>query len=102
MTREKDFEAEMERAHAFIRNEPYGIEIDLDAIPFIPSSAMTSSGFSVEQVRKFVYHFAKHPNVSWLHICEGAPALGENKNSHLTGKLIGYLVTDFIKAQAVI
>jgi formiminoglutamase len=32
------------------------------------------------------------------HICEGAPDLGE-ENNHLIGKLIGYLVTDFIKNQ---
>jgi formiminoglutamase len=34
-----------------------------------------------------------------MHICEGAPELGEEKNNHLIGKLIGYLVTDFIKSR---
>jgi formiminoglutamase len=81
----------------FIKNDCFGIEIDLDAIPNIPSSAMTLSGFSVEELRQFVYYFSKHPNASYIHICEGAPSLGEEKNNHLIGKLIGYLVTDFIK-----
>lgn len=96
--RQKDFENEMLKAYTFIDNEIFGIEIDLDAIPNIPSSAMTMSGFSVEQVRQFVHFFGKSRNVGYLHICEGAPDLGEDKNSHLIGKLIGYLVTDFMKA----
>jgi formiminoglutamase len=94
----KTFETEMETAHNFIKDEPYGIEIDLDAIPNIASSAMTISGFSVEQVRQFVHHFGKNQNASYLHICEGAPDLGEEKNNHLIGKLMGYLITDFMKA----
>jgi formiminoglutamase len=32
----------------------FGIEIDLDAIPNIASSAMTLSGFSVEELRQFI------------------------------------------------
>ena len=36
------------------------------------------------------------------HICEGAPSLDNDKNNHLVGKLIGYLVTDFIKAKTEI
>ena len=43
--------------------------------------------------------FGKNKNATYLHICEGAPDLGEEKNNHLIGKLIGYLVTDFMKAQ---
>ena len=97
--REKNFVHEMITAHEFIKNDCYGIEIDLDAIPNIPSSAMTLSGFSIEELRQFIYFFGKNPNASYLHICEGAPSLGNEKNNHLVGKLIGYLITDFIKAK---
>lgn len=96
---EKDFKAEMERAFQFINTDCYGIEIDLDALPFIASSAMTPSGFSIEEVRRFVYYFGKNTNASYLHICEGAPALDSEINNHMVGKLIGYLITDFIKAK---
>lgn len=98
--REKDFAREMAVAQDFINNDFYGIEIDLDAIPNIPSSAMTLSGFSVEELRRFIYFFGKNANATYLHICEGAPSLGNEKNNHLVGKLIGYLITDFIKAKA--
>lgn len=95
--KEKNYEDEMQKAFEFVSQEIFGIEIDLDALPNIASSAMTLSGFSIEQVRQFVSFFAKSKNAAYLHVCEGAPNLGEEKNSHLIGKLIGYLVTDFIK-----
>ena len=97
--KEKNFENELLYAKNFINNDFFGIEIDLDAIPNIASSAMTLSGFSVEELRRFIYFFGKNENASYLHICEGAPSLDNDKNNHLVGKLIGYLVTDFIKAK---
>ena len=96
--KQKDFQSEMEKGLEFIEESPFGIEIDLDSIPNIASSAMTLSGFSVEELRQFIYFFGQHQNASYLHICEGAPDLGEEKNNHLIGKLIGYLITDFMKA----
>jgi formiminoglutamase len=96
--KEKDFYHELALASDFVQTDYYGIEIDLDAIPNIASSAMTLSGFSVEELRQFVAFFGKNKNAAYLHICEGAPDLGEEKNTHLIGKLIGYLVTDFIKS----
>jgi formiminoglutamase len=99
--KDKDFNTEMYNALEFIKSDSFGIEIDLDALPNIASSAMTSSGFSVEELRQFITFFGKHKNATYLHICEGAPDLGEEKNNHLIGKLIGYLITDFIKASAI-
>jgi formiminoglutamase len=96
--KEKVFQQEMVQAMEFVNTDPFGIEIDLDAIPNIASSAMTLSGFSVEELRQFVSFFGKNKNATYLHICEGAPDLGEDKNNHLIGKLIGHLVTDFIKS----
>ena len=98
---QKYFEQEMIQSLDFIKNDFFGIEIDLDAIPNIASSAMTLSGFSVEELRQFIFYFGQNKNASYLHICEGAPSLGEEKNNHLIGKLIGYLVTDFIKGNSI-
>ncbi|HLT53712.1 MAG TPA: formimidoylglutamase [Flavobacteriaceae bacterium] len=94
---ELQFTAEMENALNFIGNEPFGIEIDCDAIENIPSSAMTPSGFKVSKAREFVHHFAKHPNATYIHICEAAPT---PETETLVGKLITYLITDFIRAHA--
>jgi len=101
ITKEKSFDHELINALNHIKSDFYGLELDLDAIPNVASSAMTMSGFSVEEARHFIHFFGKHPNVAYLHICEGAPDLAEDKNNHLIGKLIAYLVTDFIKANHV-
>jgi len=91
------FKSEMERALKHVSNKPFGIEIDCDAIENITSSAMSPSGFSVNQARRFVYFFAQHNNAAYLHICEAAPT---SDNESQVGKLITYLITDFIRANA--
>ncbi|MGK4568307.1 formimidoylglutamase [Flavobacterium sp. 3HN19-14] len=96
--KDKNFDAELQGALDFIKYDCFGIEIDLDAVPNIASSAMTNSGYSVAETRLFINYFASHPNAAYIHICEGAPDLATENYAHLVGKLIGYLVTDFIKA----
>ncbi|MBF02963.1 MAG: arginase [Flavobacterium sp.] len=99
--KQKNFASQLEEGLSFIKQDPFGIELDLDALPNIPSSAMTLSGFSVQQAREYVHYFGKHKNASYLHICEGAPDLDNTTNNHLTGKLIAYLITDFIKSKTL-
>jgi formiminoglutamase len=99
--REKSFSEEKEKALEFIREEFFGLEIDLDAILNVAASDMTPSGFSVEKTRQFVHYFGKNHNAAYLHICEGAPNFGTENNPQLTGKLIACLVTDFIKARDI-
>ncbi|MCO6495108.1 MAG: formimidoylglutamase [Bacteroidetes bacterium] len=95
--KEKDFENELIIASEFIKSKPFGIELDLDSLAFVPSSAMTASGFDIEHIRRFLHFFAKTGNSAYLHICESAPSLGDDKNPNLVGKLISYLITDFVK-----
>lgn len=95
---EKTFENELLRARHHIEQEPFGLEIDLDSIPMFASSAITSSGFSAECTRQFIHYFAQLKNVCYLHLCEGAPELYSQENHNLVGKLISYLITDFMKA----
>ncbi|MDN3707520.1 formimidoylglutamase [Myroides ceti] len=96
---EKEFLSELNQAQQHIKADPYGIELDLDSIEKVASSAITPSGFSTIEARQFIHYMAKNRNASYLHICEGAPVLDEEKNSHLVGKLTAYLITDFIKAR---
>ena len=96
--KELNFEEELQIALKHIENKPYGIEIDCDAIENMPSSAMTPSGFSGNEAREFVSFFGKHKNAKYLHICEAAPSLGTEQQNAQAGKLISYLVTDFMRA----
>ncbi len=74
-----------------------GVELDLDAITNVPSSARTSCGISPLQARQYIYRCAQKLNPAYLHIAEGAPVLSHIKADYKTGKLISYLVSDFIK-----
>jgi formiminoglutamase len=74
-----------------------GIELDLDAITNVPSSARTSCGISPLQARQYIYRCAQNLKPAYLHIAEGAPVLAHIKADYKTGKLISYLVSDFIK-----
>lgn len=75
-----------------------GLEIDLDSIAGILTSAVTPSGFSVEQVRDMIAQTTIR-QFFYLHIAEGATRLDDGRESNQTGKLISYLISDFIKAQ---
>lgn len=96
----KSFSKEMENALTFISDDYFGIELDLDSLPGVASSAMTPSGFSVEDARRFVDHFGRNKKSIYLHIAEGAPDLADQNTQHLIGKLIAYFVTDFMKSKS--
>ena len=75
-----------------------GIEVDLDSIENVLASASTPSGLTVFHARQYISMTATDCKAAYLHICEGASALDDGRKSETTGKLISYLVTDFIKA----
>jgi formiminoglutamase len=93
----KSFKKALNDCIRFVSGSPCAVELDLDAITNIPSSAKTSSGISPIQARQYVYQCANTLNSVYLHIAEGAPVLAHIKADNKTGKLIGYLITDFIK-----
>jgi formiminoglutamase len=81
-------------ADNFICDDHFGLEIDLDAIANMGSSAMNPVGFSVADARSFTKHFSSNKNCAYVHICEGAPAFELFPNQ--VGKVISYLVSDVI------
>lgn len=96
---EVKFKKALINAEQHINNTHFGIEIDCDAIINTPSSAQTPSGFSAKKTRQFLHHFANLDTVSYLHICE---AIAKKKNAVQVGKLISYLITDFIRSNSKI
>lgn len=97
--REKlDFKEAVNQAINFTKNTFTGIELDLDAIANTLSSAITPCGISTVQARQYLYQTAQNCSVSYLHIAEGATELENGLKNILTGKLVSYLVSDFLKA----
>jgi formiminoglutamase len=79
------------------RNNPIGFEIDLDAIAFMPSSAFSPSGWTLDEARVYIQICAETENIAYLHLPEGAP--NSNYEDKVVGKALSYLVYDFIRIQ---
>lgn len=79
----------------FFNSQGIGLEIDLDSIAYMPVSAKTPSGFSLETMRKIVLELSNTYNFEYIHICEGAPV--NEEQDVIVGKTISYLVQDIVK-----
>ncbi len=90
------FSKALQHADKFLHTETdyFGVELDLDAIENIGSSAMTPSGFTLTEARKFLTHFTNKKTCKYIHICEGAPRFSTNPGQ--LGKTIAYLISDCI------
>ncbi len=88
-------------AHAnnFTDDTLCGIEIDLDAVENALSSASSPVGVSAGQARQFITLASIGSKVAYLHISEGASQLADGRTNDATGKLISYLVSDFVKSK---
>lgn len=86
-------------AHAigFTDDNFTGIELDLDSIENVLSSAGSPSGIKINHARQYVNLCAQQSKPCYLHICEGATKLSDGRTNESTGKLISYLVSDFVK-----
>jgi formiminoglutamase len=93
----KNFIQAVAHATGFTEDSLTGIEIDLDCIENTLSSAITPSGITPLLARKFITFTAQDAKVAYLHISEGATQLADGRKNESTGKLISYLVSDFIK-----
>ncbi len=72
-----------------------GVELDMDAIAFMPASAFTPSGVTVDQARMYIRKMARNIKVGYLHLPEAAPK--NEQDDKIVGKTLAYLVSDFIK-----
>lgn len=93
------FKDAIQKNIAFIYDNPCGLELDLDAIENVATSAISPSGISATNARQYIHLCATQLPIKYVHFAEGAPILSGIKDNNGVGKLIAYLVTDFIKAR---
>ena len=93
----RTFRQAVSHAIRFTDDNFTGVELDLDAIENVVSSACTPCGLDTVHARQYINLCAAHTKAAYLHICEGASRLGNGRAGELTGKLISYLVSDFVK-----
>lgn len=78
-------------------DDAIGIELDLDAIQHMPSSAYTPSGIQLEMARKYLMRLSSSKrSAAYLHLPEGAPRTPEEEKT--VGKAIAYLIHDFVSS----
>lgn len=94
----KNFIQAISHATGFTEDNYTGIELDLDSIQNVLSSARTPCGLTSLQVRQFMSFVGNDSKVAYVHICEGATSLATGEKDSSTGKLVSYLVSDFVKA----
>ncbi|TSJ48190.1 formimidoylglutamase [Fluviicola chungangensis] len=89
------FQADIDKVYDSHFQTMMGVELDMDSIAYMPSSAFTPSGISVDQARIYIRKMATLEKVCYLHLPEAAP---KNELEELiVGKTLSYLVTDFVK-----
>lgn len=94
----RNFMQAVAHAAGFTEDTLVGIELDLDSIEHTLSSASSPVGICTQHARQFINYTASTCRPAYLHICEGATQLADGRSDTQTGKLISYLVSDFVKA----
>lgn len=89
------FQADIDKVYDSHFQNLMGVELDMDSIAFMPSSAYTPSGITVDQARIYVRKMASLEKVCYLHLPEAAPKT--ETDEIIVGKSLAYLVTDFVK-----
>lgn len=97
----RTFRQAVSHAIQFTDDNYAGIELDLDSIENTLCSAPTPCGMQSIHARQYLNLCAAHVNTAYLHICEGASKTTKGETNELTGKLISYLISDFIKMHEV-
>jgi formiminoglutamase len=82
------------KKHLAFHTTAIGIELDLDSVKDMPTSAYTPSGFSEEEIRKILFEIRRNKEIRYYHFAEGAPldAVPFNK----VGKFLAFLVADIL------
>ena len=93
----KNFIQAVAQAVDFTADTFTGIELDMDCIQNVLSSACTPSGISVLQARQYLTYTAGHTKAAYLHISEAASLLSDGRKDESAGKLLSYFVSDFVK-----
>jgi formiminoglutamase len=96
----RNFIQAVNHATSFTDDNYTGIDIDLDCMEDVLSSAASPTGISVLHARQFANFAGLATKPAYLHICEGATQLHDGRKEETTGTLISYLVTDFVKANS--
>lgn len=87
----------VETAIQFVAGETFGVELDVDCIEQVLSSAATPVGINAQQAMHYLYHCGLQSQAVYLHLPEGITERADGQRNIFTGKLLSYLVQAFAK-----
>ena len=85
-----------------LAGKPLGVELDLDAIAGLASSAETVAGIPLTDALHCVFHLAQHHPCAYLHLAEGAPAChpaGVDAGRRQIGQALSELVYSYLSGR---
>jgi formiminoglutamase len=97
LRRKESWEAALQRGLAHVSNAPFGVELDVDAIERVLSSAATPVGIGTAYALDYLYQCGLSAGASYLHLPEGVSNRTDGLADPFTGKLLSYLVQAFAK-----
>jgi formiminoglutamase len=92
---ERSIERACDEATAFVGPGACSLEVDLDVVAGMASSARSPSGLTADQLRQCVHRLAASLHPAALHVCEGIPGPDDESGA---GRLAALVVRDFIRA----
>lgn len=95
---DEQFKTDILEVKKSLQQRPFGVELDLDSISHMPSSAFSPSGFSVEHARWYLRTLLQ-PKTCYVHLTEGAPTTPLEEK--IVGKALAYMVADLVELVAI-
>lgn len=91
---QRDAEREQALKKALEMGEPLGLEIDLDSLENVLSSAVNPWGFPLKMAHHVLQYTA--PSLRYLHLCEGAARLDDGRTYPGIGKVLAELLATYL------
>lgn len=85
------------RAIDFVKADKFGVELDVDSLENLLSSAWSSVGISSDESLNYLYNCGKERQVCYLHISEAVYKRSDGMENMLIGKLVNYMVQAFCR-----
>lgn len=81
----------------FVKGGRFGVELDVDSLENLLSSAWSSVGITSDESLNYLYSCGKERQVCYLHITEAVYKRSDGMENVLIGKLINYMVQAFCR-----
>ncbi|SMO74655.1 formiminoglutamase [Saccharicrinis carchari] len=97
LRKKESWENAQQRAIDFVSDELFGVELDVDSVQNMLSSAWSPVGISARESLNYLYYCGKNKGAAYLHLAEAIYKRSDGQEDRLVGKLLSYMVQAFCK-----